>query len=128
MSYYISKAIDVSFENAVSLVTGELHKAGFVVMNEIDVKKTLKEKLDVDFRKYHILGACNSPFAYQALQVEDKIGLLMPCNVIVQELPGGGIEVAAIDPVEAMSVASNLTLTDIAEQMKHKLMDVIDNL
>ena len=128
MSYYISKVTNMTFDEALSKVAAELNKEGFIIMTVIDVKKTLKEKLDVDFRKYHILGACNTPFAYQALRIEDKIGLMLPCNVIVQEITDENTEVAAIDPVESMSVAANFPLTDIAEQMRQKLMVVIDNL
>lgn len=128
MSYYFSKTLNVSFEEAVARVTEELKKGGFGVLTEIDVKETLKKKLNVDFRKYRILGACNPPFAYKALQAEDKIGLMLPCNVIVQELPGGKIEVAAIDPVASMAAVDNPKLRDVGEQVRAKLKAVIDNL
>ena len=105
-------------------------KAGEVALNTIvkAVKETLKKKLNVDFRKYRILGACNPPFAYKALQAEDKIGLMLPCNVIVQELPGGKVEVAAIDPVASMAAIDNPKLRDVGEQVRAKLKAVIDNL
>jgi uncharacterized protein (DUF302 family) len=128
MSYYFSKTLNVSFDEAVARVTEELKKGGFGVLTEIDVKETLKKKLNVDFRKYRILGACNPPFAYKALQAEDKIGLMLPCNVIVQELPGGKVEVAAIDPVASMAAIDNPKLRDVGEQVRAKLKAVIDNL
>lgn len=98
MAYYFSKILNLSFDEAVSKVTEELKKEGFGILTDIDVQATLKKKLNVDFRKYRILGSCNPPFAYQALLKEDKIGTMLPCNVIVQEMPGGKVEVAAIDP------------------------------
>ena len=128
MSYYFSKILNVSFEEAISKVTEELKKEGFGILTEIDVKETLKKKLNVDFKKYRILGACNPPFAYQALQAEDKIGTMLPCNVIVQELAEGKVEVAAIDPVASMQAVKNPELGDIAEQVRIKLRKVIDNL
>jgi len=128
LSYYFSKTLNVSFDEAVARVTEELKKGGFGVLTEIDVKETLKKKLNVDFRKYRILGACNPPYAYKALQAEDKIGLMLPCNVIVQELPGGKVEVAAIDPVASMAAVNNPNLRDVGEQVRAKLKAVIDNL
>lgn len=102
MSYYFSKALEISFDEAVAKVTEELKQEGFGVLTEIDVKQTLKKKLDVDFRKYKILGACNPPFAYQALQLEDKIGVMLPCNVVVQENDEGSVEISAVDPIVSM--------------------------
>jgi len=128
MSYYFSKTLRVSFEEAIARVTEALKKDGFGILTEIDVKKTLKKKLSVDFRKYKILGVCNPPFAYKALQLEEKIGLMMPCNVIVQELPGGKVEIAAIDPVASMSAVDNPKLAEVAAQVRAKLKAVIDNL
>ena len=128
MSYYFSKALKMSFDEAIAKVTEELKKGGFGIITEIDVKETLKKKLNVDFRKYRILGACNPPFAYKALQAEDKIGLMLPCNVIVHELPGGKVEVAAIDPVASMAAIDNPKLRDVGEQVRAKLKAVIDNL
>ena len=109
-------------------MTEELKKEGFGILTEIDVKETLKKKLNVDFKKYRILGACNPPFAYQALQAEDKIGTMLPCNVVVQELAEGKVEVAAIDPAASMQAIENPKLRDIAEQVRIKIRKVIDNL
>jgi uncharacterized protein (DUF302 family) len=128
MSYYSSKTLAMSFDEAVIKVTEELKKGGFGIITEIDVKETLKKKLDVDFRKYKILGACNPHFAYQALQVENKIGLMLPCNVIVQEISEGKTEVAAIDPIESMQAIENPKLRNVAEQVQSKLKKVIDSL
>jgi uncharacterized protein (DUF302 family) len=128
MSYYLNKILEVSFEDAVKRATEELKKEGFGILTEIDVKETLKKKLDVDFRKYRILGACNPPFAYQSLQVEDRIGLMLPCNIIVQETSAGQTEVSAIDPVASMHAVENPRLRHIAEQVRGKLKKVIDNL
>ena len=128
MSYYLSKVLDTPFEESVTKVTEELRKQGFGVLTEIDVKGTLKKKLNVDFRKYRILGACNPPFAYQALQTEDKIGLMLPCNVILQELESGKVEVAIVDPVASMQAVENPKLREVADQVKGKLQTVVDNL
>src|SRR4030043_2473002 len=107
MSYYFSKILNVSFDEAILKVTDELKKEGFGILTDIDVKEALKKKLNVDFKKYRILGACNPPFAYQALQAEDKIGTMLPCNVIVQELADGKTEVAAVDPLASMQAIEN---------------------
>ncbi len=128
MYYYFSKILNVSFEEAILKVTEELRKESFGILTDIDVKEALKKKLNVDFKKYRILGACNPPFAYQALQAEDKIGTMLPCNVIVQELADGSVEVAAVDPVASMQAIENLKLKNIAEQVRAKLKRVIDNL
>ncbi len=128
MSYYFSKILSVSFEEAISKVTDELKKEGFGILTDIDVKETLKKKLNVDFRKYRILGACNPPFAYQALQAEDKIGTMLPCNVVVQEHTEGKVEVAAVDPVASMKAIENPKLRDVAGQVQAKLKRVIDSL
>lgn len=128
MNYYFSKITDASFEEVLTKVADELKKEGFGILTEIDVRETLKKKLDVTFQKYKILGACNPPFAYEALQAENKIGLLLPCNVIVQELPDGKVEVAAIDPVQSMQVVGNPTLKVVAEQVQAKLRNVISNM
>ena len=128
MVYYFSKILNISFDVAVSNVTEALKKEGFGILTDIDVQATLKKKLDADFRKYRILGACNPPFAYKALQAEDKIGTMLPCNVIVQELAEGTIEVAAIDPVASMQAIENPSLKGIAEQVREKLKKVVDNL
>ena len=128
MSYYFSKKVKMAFEEAVVRITEELKKEGFGVLTEIDVKETLKKKLNVDFQQYKILGACNPPFAYQALQAEDKIGLMLPCNVIVQEKSGGEIEISAVDPVASMQAIQNPKLENVAKQVQAKLRKVIENL
>lgn len=128
MSYYFNKTVAMSFDDAVARVTEELKKEGFGIMTEIDVKEALKKKLDVDFRRYRILGACNPAFAYQALQTEDKIGTMLPCNVIVQESPEGNVEIAAIDPVASMQAIENPSLRSVAQQVQAKLKKVIDSL
>lgn len=126
MSYYFSKKIQTSFEDAIQLVTEELQKEGFGILTEIDVKETLKKKLNVDFKKYKILGACNPPFAYQALQAEDKIGTMLPCNVIVQELSESETEVSAIDPMASMQAVDNPKLADVANEVQARLQRVIN--
>jgi uncharacterized protein (DUF302 family) len=128
MSYHFSKKITMSFEDAVTRVTEVLKKEGFGVLTDIDVQVTLKKKLNADFRKYRILGACNPPFAYQALQTEDKIGTMLPCNVIVQEPGGGVVEVAAVAPAASMAAVRNPKLSEIAGQVRAKLKTVIDGL
>lgn len=125
MTYYNTKTVDLSFEDAITKVTEELKKEGFGILTEIDVKETLKKKLDVDFRKYRILGACNPPFAYQALQAEDKIGAMLPCNVILQELESGRTEVSAINPSVSMQTVKNPKLESVAQQVADKLTKVL---
>jgi len=128
-TYYFSKTLDISFDAAVAKVTEELKKHGFGILTEINVQETLKKKLDVDFRKYRILGACNPPFAYKALHAEDKIGTMLPCNVIVQERPEGGeVEVAAVDPIASMQAVDNPALAEIAEEVRNLLRDAINRL
>jgi uncharacterized protein (DUF302 family) len=124
--YFFNKTVDLSFGEAIERVTEELKKEGFGVLTEIDVQATMKKKLDVDFRPYKILGACNPHFAYQALQTEKNIGLMLPCNVIVQDAGEGRTEVAAIDPLVAMSRVDNAALEPIAEQVRAKLRRVIE--
>ena len=128
MSYYFNTTVAGVFEDIVHKTTEALKKEGFGVLTDIDVKATLKKKLDVDFKKYRILGACNPPFAFKALQAEDKIGTMLPCNVIVQEIVDGEIEIAAIDPVASMQAIKNPDLRDIADQIQTKLKRVIDSL
>lgn len=128
MSYYFNKTMHDSFENVVEKVREELAKRGFGVLTEIDVKATLKKKIDVDFRKYLILGACNPSFAYKALSAEDKIGTMLPCNVIVQELSDGDVEVAAIDPAASMMAVKNDELKSLAGEVQEMLKEVIDSL
>ncbi len=126
MSYYFSKTLNLGFDKAITAVTEELKKEGFGILTEIDVKATLKKKLDVEFRNYRILGACNPPFAYKALQAEDKIGTMLPCNVIVQEISAGKVEVTAIDPLASMQAVENPALKAIAAEISTKLKKVID--
>ena len=129
MSYYFNKVLEnTTFDEAVEKVTIELKKEGFGVLTEIDVKDTLKKKIDVDFKKYKILGACNPHFAFKALTAEDKIGVFLPCNVIVQEHENGEVEVAAVNPVSSMSAANNPTLVSLAQEVQQKLIRVIENL
>ena len=128
MKYYFSKTVTLSFDDAIEKVIAELKKEGFGVLTDIDVKQTLKKKLDVDFKQYRILGACNPPFAYKALQAEDKIGTMLPCNVIVQEIEGGRVEVAAIDPVASMQAVTNPALEEVAKQVREKLKKVIESI
>ena len=129
MSYCFNKVLEnTSFDEAVEKVTVELKKEGFGVLTEIDVKDTLKKKIDVDFKKYKILGTCNPHFAYKALTAEDKIGVFLPCNVIVQEHENGEVEVAAVDPVSSMIAANNPTLGSLAQEVQQKLIRVIENL
>jgi len=128
MGYYFNKTISIPFDEAIEKVTEGLKQEGFGILSDIDVKATLKKKLDVDFKRYRILGACNPQFAYKALQAEDKIGTMLPCNVIVQELMGGEVEVAAIDPEASMQAVQNPNLKEIAEQVQAKLKRVIEKL
>jgi uncharacterized protein (DUF302 family) len=128
MSYYFSKTLEMPFDEAIARVTDVLKGEGFGVLTEIDVKATLKKKLDVDFRNYRILGACNPPFAHRALQEEDKIGTMLPCNVIVQQVDEGVVEVAAIDPIASMQAVENPALGDVAMQVRAKLRQVVESL
>ena len=128
MKYYIEKTTNYTFDQAVEKVTEELKKEGFGVLSEINIHEKLKEKLDVDFRKYRILGACNPPKAYEALQAENKIGTMLPCNVIVQELENGKTEVAAVNPVASMQAVENQDLTEVAKEIEEKLQRVIHSL
>ena len=127
MSYYYSKIVRAEFDDAVSRIKQALKDEGFGILTEIDVRDTLKKKLDVEFRNYRILGACNPPFAYKALQAEDKIGTMLPCNVVVQETADGGVELAAIDPVASMQAIGNHELREIAETIGQKLKKIIQN-
>lgn len=127
MAYYYSKRVRAEFDEAVSGIKQALKDEGFGILTEIDVKDTLKKKLGVEFRNYRILGACNPPFAYKALQAEDKIGTMLPCNVVVQETADGGVELAAIDPVASMQAIGNPELREIAETIGQKLKKIIQN-
>jgi uncharacterized protein (DUF302 family) len=126
MNYYFSKIVNASFDEAVAKVTIELKEEGFGILTEIDVKETLKKKLNIDFRRYKILGACNPPSAYKALTAENKIGTMLPCNVIVQEISDGQVEVTAIDPLASMQAVENPSLKEIASEISNKLETVID--
>ena len=129
MSYYFNKVLKTkNFPEAIEQVTAELKKEGFGVLTEIDIKKTLKNKIDVDFKKYTILGACNPHFAFKALQSEDKIGVLLPCNVIVEEHENGDIEVSAVDPIASMGTVKNENLGSLASEVQQKLVRVIKSL
>ncbi len=125
MSYYINTTISMSFEKAIDYIKESLKTEGFSVISEIDIHEKFKEKLDVDFRKYKILGACNPEYAYQALQKEDKIGTMLPCNVIVQELSENKIEVAAVDPIASMQAVENKELGFLAMDIQEKLKKVV---
>jgi len=128
MSYYFNKIVKGKFSKVIENVTEELNREGFGILTEIDVKTTLKKKLDIDFRNYRILGACNPPFAYKALQAEEKIGTMLPCNVIVQEKSDRNIEVSAVDPAASMLAIDNPALVDIARDIQDKLKKVISNI
>ncbi len=127
MSYSFSKTVQYDFAEAIEKVTEELKKEGFGVLTEIDVKETLKKKLDVDFRKYKILGACNPTFAYKALLAEKEIGTMLPCNVIVQETDNNTIQISAIDPVASMMAVRNDQLGEVAKEVQAKLQRVIES-
>lgn len=128
MNYYFSKTLNVSFDEAVKKVRAALAAEGFGVLTEIDVRATLKKKLGADFRPYKILGACHPESAHRALQLEDKIGLMLPCNVVVQERAPGEVEVAAIDPVASMAAVDNAALAEVADAVRAKLESVIDKI
>lgn len=129
MSYYINKTLkNISFEEGISRITESLKNEGFGILTEIDLKATLKKKLDVDFYNYKILGACNPPFAYEALQAEDKIGTMLPCNVIVQEKKKGEIEISAVDPMASMQAIENENLGNLAKKVKTRLENCIEAL
>ncbi len=128
MTYYFAKTLTAPFAEAVQRTTEALKGAGFGIITEIDVKDTFKKKLDVDFRNYRILGACNPKLAHGALQLEDKVGTMLPCNVVVQDVGGGRTEVAAIDPVASMQAIDNPQLRDVARRVGEMLKQVIDGL
>lgn len=128
MNYYYNKSLRLSFEEAISKVTDGLKKEGFGVITEINLHEKFKEKLNVDFRKYKILGACNPALAYEALQAENNIGVMLPCNIVVQEAGSGKVEVAVINPVASMGSVNNPRLLNIAQQVRDKLKKIIDTL
>jgi uncharacterized protein (DUF302 family) len=128
MSYDISKKVEGTFDEVITKVTEELKREGFGIISEIDLKNKFKEKLNVDFRNYKILGACNPSLAYKAIEQEDKIGTMLPCNILVQEHEGGSVEVSAINPLESMGTVDNASLQSIAAEVSGKLSSVIDRL
>jgi len=127
MNYGITKTIELSYEQAIEKVTEELKKEGFGVLTTIDVKETLKKKLDVDFQKYIILGACNPPFAYEALKAEEQIGLLLPCNFVIYEREGNTI-VSAFNPSVISSISNNEKLKEISVKLNEKINKVLDSI
>ena len=128
MAYYFSTTLPAPFDDALARTAAALRAEGFGIITEIDVQKTLSEKIGVAFRKYRILGACNPKLAHEALLLEDKIGTMLPCNVVVQELDSGAVEVAAIDPVASMQAVENPRLKEAAVQVGEKLKRVITQL
>lgn len=128
MNYYFNKTVKGTFEEVIDKVTKGLKEEGFGILTEIDIKETLKKKLDVDFKNYTILGACNPPFAHKALVAEDKIGTMLPCNVIVQEIESGVIEVAAVNPMASMQAVENEELHEIASQITALLEAIVAKL
>jgi uncharacterized protein (DUF302 family) len=128
MTYYISKTVNKPFEAVIADVTSRLKDQGFGVLTDIDVQATLKSKIDVDVAKYRILGACNPRFAHEALQIEDKLGVLLPCNVIVRETPDHTVEVASVDPVAAMERTGNSALRSTAEEVRRRLTNVVSQI
>jgi uncharacterized protein (DUF302 family) len=128
MSYHFSKRLDAPFDQAVARVIEALKREGFGVLTDIDVRATLKSKLGENFRPYRILGACNPQLAYRALRLEDKIGTMLPCNVIVQEYQGGSVEVSAVDPVASMQAIDNPGLAELAKEVQARLKRVVEDL
>jgi uncharacterized protein (DUF302 family) len=128
MTYHFSKKLDVPFDQAVARVTEALKREGFGVLTDIDVSATMKAKLGEDFRPYRILGACNPQLAHRALQLEDKIGTMLPCNVIVQQHGDGGVEVSAVDPVASMQAIRNPGLAEVAKEVQARLKTVVEGL
>ena len=128
MSYYFSRTLETDFDTAVERTTDALRQAGFGIITEIDVRETFGKKLGIDYRDYRILGACNPKMAHEALSIEDKVGTMLPCNVVVQDLGGGRIEVAAVDPVASMAAIGNDALRDTAGQVRTMLKGVIERL
>lgn len=128
MGYYFAKVLELSFDEAMQAVTDALKREGFGILTQIDVRATLKEKLGVEFPEYRILGACNPPFAHRALTSESRIGLMLPCNVIVRKTEAGTVEVAAVDPVASMAAVDNSELGAVADQVREKLRAVVESL
>jgi uncharacterized protein (DUF302 family) len=128
VSYYFSATLPLGFDEAIARTTEALKEEGFGIITEIDVKETLKKKLGIDFRRYRILGACNPGLAHQALEIEDKVGTMLPCNVVVQEVGDGKVEVAAVDPLASMAAIDNPKLQAVADGVREKLQKVIAGL
>ena len=128
MNYTISKKTNKTFNDAINAVTSQLKKEGFGIISEIDLKEKFKEKLGIEFRNYKILGACNPAMAHKAILVEDKIGVMLPCNVLVQEKENGEVEVAAVNPLSSIGVVENEALKSIAAQISEKLQKAVDNI
>lgn len=128
MTYHYSKTVKRPFDQAIEDTTTALQSEGFGVLTTIDVKATLKKKLDVDFHPYTILGACNPGYAHKALQAEDKIGTMLPCNVIVQRKDGGEVEISAVDPIASMGAIDNPALGEIAGKVRELLRTVVDKI
>ncbi len=128
MNYYFNKTVKGNFEDIIEKVSKELENEGFGVLTDIDLKATFKKKLDKDFQNYRILGACNAPYAHKALSAEDKVGTMLPCNVIVQQLDDNSIEIAAVNPLASMQAIENEELKGIAEEISEKLKKVINNI
>lgn len=128
MEYYFNTVLKEDFDDVVEKVTNELKNEGFGVLTEINVNETLKKKLDIDFRRYQILGACNPPYAHKALEAEDKIGTMLPCNVIVQQKNETTVEVAAINPLASMQAVENEKLNDVANEITERLKNVVNRL
>ena len=128
MNYTIDRVLDGNFDEVIERTVAALKKQGFGILTDIDIQATLKAKLNAEFRPYRILGACNPPFAYKALQLEDKIGAMLPCNVVVQQRPDGRIEVSAVNPLLGMERIENKHLTEIARQIEGMLRQVIDSI
>lgn len=128
MDYHFSKTVNYKFDVAIEKLIEELKKEGFGIVTDIDMKETLKKKIDVDFRPYRILGACNPKYAYKALLLEDKVGTMLPCNVVVQEHEDGRVEVSAIDPVASMMAIQNAKLAPLANEIREKLRNIIEKI
>jgi uncharacterized protein (DUF302 family) len=128
MTYDISKIVSMSFKDTVDRITSELQKEGFGIITEIDLKSKFSEKLGKDFRNYKILGACNPKLAFEAIQKESHIGVMLPCNVLVQEHESGEVEVSAINPMQSIGVAGNPELTSLAEDVTNKLKSALEKI
>lgn len=128
MSYYFSKTLNISFEEALQKVAEALSQHGFGIVSEIFVTELLKEKIGATFRPYKIIGACNPNYAFKALSTEDKIGLMLPCNIVVQQVDEFTVEISAIDPVASMMAVKNLRLSDLAAEVQHHMKSIIESL